>query len=229
MRVGVMQPGYLPWVGFFDQVDYCDAFILLEDVQYTKQDWRNRNRIKGPNGAFWLTVPVEKGSLNRNICKVRIADNFWQKKHVKSMEQCYRKAPFFDKYFHGIKKFYIPYTYLHNVNSTLITLMCRYLGIQTIIYKSTKIEYEPTDDKNLRLIRMLREVGCTQFYEGAAGKNYIDEGAFRKSGIEVVYQRYDHPYYDQLHGEFLSHMAIVDLLFNCGPESLDTIRLGRVK
>jgi hypothetical protein len=222
--IGVLQPGYLPWLGFFEQLWRCDVFVIYDDVQFEKGSWRNRNRIKTPQGSQWLTVPVLlKGKGFPLIHEVEINPSVaWQKKHIKTLQQCYAKAPFYENY--SKKLFDIvdrPWRTLIDLDVALIRWIAEVLGIDTRTVLSSSLGIE---GKNVeRLIAVIRELKGKVFYEGASGKNYIDAEQFEKEGITVVFQDYRHPVYPQLYGNFASHLSVIDLLFNCGPESLNIL------
>jgi len=222
--VGILQPGYLPWLGFFEQLYRSDIFVIYDDVQFEKGSWRNRNRIKTPQGIQWLTVPVLKGRQGFQIIKdVRINNSVpWQKKHIKSIRQNYSKAVHFDYYtdelFGIIGKHF---DFLLNLNIELIDWFCKMLGIQTKTILSSELYMQGNGIE--RLIRIIKHLGGDTFYEGSAGRNYIDVNTFENSDIKVQFQDYKHPVYYQLYGDFIPYLSIIDLLFNHGPETLNII------
>ena len=227
MIVGILQPGYLPWLGFFEQMYRSDVFVMYDDVQYDKHGWRNRNRIKSPNGVQWLTVPVLiKGQGKPEIRDVRINKaERWQKKHIRTIEQNYRKAPFYGEYFGDIEAILSKsWDFLIDLDVAMIDLLGGRLGLQREVLFSSDLKI--TGDRVERLVKICQSVNGTTFYEGESGKNYIDEGLFASAGIKVVYQQYKHPVYPQLYGEFVPYLSAIDLLFNCGDKSLDII-LGK--
>ncbi len=222
--VGILQPGYLPWIGFFEQLNRCDIFILYDDVQYEKGSWRNRNRIKTPNGYQWLTVPVLlKGKDFPIIKDVKINSSVpWQKKHIKTIIQNYSKAQYFERYseplFEIIKK---KWKYLIDLDIELIKFFKRQLEISIPIILSSDLGISGSNVQ--RLIEIVKQLQGKKIYEGEAGKNYIHPPLFEKEGITVIFQNYEHPTYNQLYGKFLSHLSIIDLIFNCGPKSLQIL------
>ena len=222
MRVGILQPGYIPWLGFFEQVHKSDVFVIYDDVQYDKEGWRNRNRIKTANGVQWLTVPViVKFDAHPLITEVMIDNKKnWAKKHRISIQQNYSKTPFYRKYIDIFEEAYSKeWQYLVDIDMHLILQLAKCLGMvgKKIIRSST---LNVTGDRIERLINICKLFKADTFYEGAAGKNYIDENYFERHGIKVEYQDYKHPIYNQLHGEFVPHLSVIDLLFNHGDESL---------
>lgn len=219
--VGILQPGYLPWLGFFEQLCRCHIFVLYDDVQFEKGSWRNRNRIKTPNGSQWLTVPVLSKGKNLPLIKDIIINSsvLWQKKHIKAITQNYTKAPFFKLYadvlFEILNR---PWKYLIDLDLELIFWIVKELQISTPMVLSSELGVSGSNVN--RLIGIIHALGGNHFYEGSAGRKYIDEGVFEAEGISVSFQDYHHPKYPQLNGSFISHLSIVDLLFNCGPQSL---------
>jgi len=228
--VGILQPGYLPWLGFFEQLYQSDTFILYDDVQFEKGSWRNRNRIKTVTGPQWLTVPVRlKGEKNQLIRDVVInSSDPWQKKHINSIVQNYSKSPYFEHYSQGlINCIDKPWKKLVDLDYELIFWLVAQLGIHTEIRLSSDLKISGNSVQ--RLIDMVQSLSGTHFYEGAAGINYIETKKFEQANISVIFQEYKHPVYSQLYGTFCSHLSIVDLLFNCGPESLGVLTNNKMK
>jgi len=229
MVIGILQPGYLPWLGFFEQLYRSDVFVILDDVQYDKQGWRNRNRIKTANGVQWLTVPVLVNfSQKPLICEVKI-DNKpnWRKKHLETLRQSYAKAPFYRDYIELFQETYSrSWEYLVDLDMHFIEILAVRLGL-----KDKKIVRSSNLDVGAgridRLVGICRAFQADVFYEGASGRNYIDEERFVRAGIKVEYQDYRHPGYRQLHEGFVPNLSVVDLLFNHGPESLSILTSGQ--
>lgn len=227
MTVAILQPMFIPWAGYFDLMAKSDTFIVLDNVQYTKADWRNRNRIKTSDSIIWFTVPVHaKGVLEKNINEVKIDDpSPWKKKHLTSLEMSYKRAPFFDEILQIIREaFGRNYTFLVDLNMDLLMRIRKYLSLETTILMSS--DMASSGKKDERLLSLCKEVGATRYLSGPAAKNYLRESIFTAEGIEVVWHDYQHPYYNQLWTKrqgFVSHLSVVDLLFNHGPDSLDII------
>ena len=221
--VGILQPGYLPWLGFFEQMLRSQLFVLYDDVQYDKHGWRNRNRVKGPQGPIWLTVPVRLKGLNKpNIHKVLIdpAQPRWAQKHCATLRQLYGKAPFFAEYYPSLEETLLrPWEKLLDLDLTLIRLIAGWLGLTTEIVLSSTLGCD-AEDPTARLVQICQQVGADIFYEGRSGRNYLDLPQFAAASLQVVFQDYQCQRYPQLYGEFIPYLSIVDLLFNCGPESL---------
>jgi hypothetical protein len=227
MIVGILQPSYLPWLGFLEQIGKADTFVLYDDVQFEKGSWRNRNRIKTPQGVAWLTVPVLTKGLDFPLIKdVRINNSErWGKKHVRTIQQNYSKAPYFDRYaaelFSIIER---PWEKLIDLNNTLLFFFLEAFGLERNILLSSELGIGGASSD--RLLSIIKALGGDVFYEGAAGRNYLDVEKFEKAGVEVVFQDYEHPVYPQLYNEFVPYLSVVDLLMNCGPESLGFIMHG---
>ena len=223
MIVAVHQPQYLPWLGYFDKIRQSDIFCYLDSVQYKKNDWQNRNRIKTSQGWQWLTVPV-RFKYPEKICEVKInATVNWRKKHLQALITNYRRAPFFDRYIGIFEQIYSEdWESVAELNIGCIERLKDALGLgDKPAIKSSKLELieDPTD----RLIDICKEVKAEIYLAGQDGIQYMDLERFKANGIQVVIQDYQHPVYPQLFNGFESHMSVVDLLFNCGPESLDIL------
>jgi hypothetical protein len=223
--VAILQPSYLPWLGFFEQMFKVEVFVIYDEVQFDKNGWRNRNRIKTVQGAQWLTVPVltkGKSKPANHAVKVNSAVN-WNQKHLKSIELNYKKLPFFNDFSPKIEEVLKKnWNFLLDLNLNLIYLIKDYLGIDTPIKLSSEIpsKIETAISPEERLVEICRFFGATTFYEGYAGKKYIEESFFSKSGIKLVFQEYHHPIYRQGFGEFVPYLSTIDLIFNEGPDSL---------
>lgn len=226
-KVGIMQPTYLPWVGYFEMIAASDVFIFLDDVQFSKKSWQQRNRIKGANGPFWLTIPVQqRNGPFQKIQEVRI-DNAtaWQKKHLKSIEIAYIKSPHLAIYLHALRAVYEQeWTFLADFNIALISMLMATLDIHTPTIRSSSMGV--TVDGNEKIIELCRKVEADELYDTAGARVFIDDELFAQAGITVTYQDYAHPEYRQPHGDFVSHMSIIDLLLSEGGNSLSIIRSG---
>jgi len=227
MRLAVLQPSYLPWLGYFDQIDRVDVFVYYDDVQYDKNGWRNRNRVKGPNGPVWLSVPVKHSGRGRqSINEVETDGQSWSRKHLRSLEQFYAKAPYGRDYMPGIAELLSrPWMRLVDLDIAINDAIVQWLGLNAKIVRSSSLGIE--GDRNERLIRICRHFGADRYLSGNAAKVYVDPAAFAEVGISVEWQDYSHPAYPQIHGPFVSHLSIIDLLMNAGPDSLGILRSGR--
>ncbi|HEC91837.1 MAG TPA: hypothetical protein ENI51_02415 [Candidatus Atribacteria bacterium] len=222
--VGIHQPNFLPWLGYFYKIDRSDVFVLLDNVQYTKNSFINRNRIKTPQGAIWLTVPVSFrfGQLINEV-KINNKTN-WREKHLKTLEMNYKRAVFFEDVFKIIKEIYYlkDWQNLSDFNIRLISAMLSYIGLDKALIKSSSLDVK---GKSTELhIQIIKKVGGNIYLSGFGGKKYQEEKLFKKERIELVYYNFSHPTYKQLWGDFIPNLSIIDLLFNMGPESAEIIR-----
>ena len=225
MRVTILQPSYLPWLGFFEQMSRSDKFVLLDDVQYTRRDWRNRNRIRVRENWIWLTVPVQqKSRFSQSLLETRIDNSVsWRRKHLETLRQHYCKAPFFEKYFPRCQQVYEKdWTFLFDLCLETINLIKEEMGIETPLLRSS--EMKPGGEKTERLVSICRELGATHYLSGESGSNYIAEEGFSSQGIALEYQNYEHPVYPQRYTGFVPHLSAIDLLFNCGEQSLGILK-----
>lgn len=225
MTIGILQPGYLPWLGFFEQLYKSDIFVLYDDVQYDRGGWRNRNRIKTAQGAQWLTVPVHAKFTERTLIKDVLIDNTvdWRKQHLRAIACNYAKTPFYKDYQQLFEEAYQKeWKYLADLDIFFIKGLAGALGIKDKkITRSSDLEL-PADTIE-RLIAVCKIYNVDTFYEGQAGRDYIDIEKFKSRGITVDFQDYKHPRYRQMFGEFVPFLSAVDLLFNHGKESLDIL------
>lgn len=218
-KVAILQSNYIPWKGYFDMIAAVDEFILYDDMQFTKNDWRNRNKIKTPNGIEWITIPVGQ-NINRRIRDVLIPDERWQKKHWRTLEANYRRATHFEEISGWLAPMYLEACYknLSELNRDFITAVCKYLGITTKL--SNSMDYPLIEGKTTRLLDLCRQAGANEYISGLAAKDYIEEEYFFESGIKLTWFDYaNYPEYAQLWGEFIHDVTILDLLFNCGKDS----------
>ena len=220
-RVAIVQSNYIPWKGYFDLINSVDEFILFDDMQYTRRDWRNRNLIKTTSGLHWLTVPVEvKGRYLQKINQTRISDPEWGKRHWATLVHNYSKAPYFREYAPVFERLYAEcrVEMLSEVNYEFIRGICDLLGIKTKL--SWSMDYEIPDGKTERLVALCQQVGANEYVSGPAARDYIDASQFRTAGIELAYIDYaGYPPYPQLHGSFEHGVSVLDLIFNVGPNA----------
>lgn len=220
LKVVVIQSNYIPWKGYFSLIAEADTFVFYDDVQFTKNDWRNRNRIKTPNGPLWLTIPVGQ-ALDRLINEVELTDSSWQKKHFKSLQFSYQKAPYFERYLDFLKETYLNTTWrnLSELNQFLIkTIATEFLGISCRFENSS--DYQLKGTKEDRLLDLLSQVGATEYISGPAARDYLSPSRFENLGIKLTYFDYrGYPEYPQLHPPFIHEVSILDVLFHCGGRS----------
>lgn len=218
--IAIVQSNYIPWKGYFDLINLVDEFILFDDMQYTRRDWRNRNKIKSPSGELWLTIPVEcKGKYFQKIQETKISDPRWSRKHWKTIEHCYAKARGFDQYRKFFEDLYLgtDETMLSQVNYRFLSAICGLLGIKTRLSWST--DYRLIEGKTERLIDLCRQTCATEYISGPTAKGYIDEALFQQAGIKLRYMDYsNYPEYEQLFPPFTHYVSIIDLIFNTGAE-----------
>jgi len=215
-----LQSNYIPWKGYFDIIHDVDLFVFYDDLQYTKNDWRNRNRIKTANGASWITIPVGE-DCNRLICDVEIHNPLWQTKHWKTLQQCYCRCPHFARYRTFFEEVYMGkrWNNLSDLNQYLIREISReFLDIKTA-FKDSR-EYALNGRKLERLMDLVIQSGAGSYVSGPAAKDYIDPGRFADRKIELVWKDYSgYPEYPQRYAPFEHRVSILDLLFNMGPDA----------
>lgn len=219
-RVAVLQSNYIPWRGYFDIIGLADEFVIYDVVQFTKNDWRNRNRIKTPQGPIWLTIPVATaGRLGQSIAQTRIADRNWAARHWRSISQAYARAPHFERYRQRLAAAFEAcgqLEWLSAVNRALIETVAAELGLATRISSAADMSLE--GDRTQRLVGLCRALGAGVYVSGPRGRNYLDVGLFHDAGIAVEFVDYSgYSDYPQLHGAFEPAVSVLDLLFNTGP------------
>ena len=226
MKVAIHQPHYLPWLGYFAKWAAADLFILLDVVQYEKHGWQNRNRIKTQDGARWLTVPVH-ARLGMPIGEITIDDGrAWRARHLHAIEQAYARAPCLAAYRDDLAAFYARrWTRLAPLATASATWLAGALGITTPVRLAS--ELGPTSgDPTGRLVALCRSAGADTYLAGADGARYMDLTQFASAGIGVLAQRYEHPVYPQIHGEFVPFLSALDILLATGDEALAILRRG---
>jgi hypothetical protein len=219
-RVAIIQSNYIPWKGYFDIIHDVDLFIFHDDLQYTKNDWRNRNKIKTPQGAVWLTIPVGVHE-DKLICEVELREKGWAKKHWRMLQQFYSKAPHFHRYKEFFQHVYLEreWLLLSDLNQFLIQHIAReFLGIQTVFRDSR--DYQLQEKKLDRVLELLTKAEADGYVSGPSAKNYIDEHCFQEKKIQLIWKEYsNYPEYTQFFPPFNHFVTILDLLFHVGPEA----------
>ena len=227
-RIAILQSNYIPWKGYFDIIASVDEFILYDDMQYTRNDWRNRNRIKTQQGLSWCTVPVRvSGRFPQRIRDAEVVGSIWANKHLKSFTQYYKQAPFFDEVFEWLLPLYQEreYRYLSELNRTLIEAVCAYLDIRTKVTNSW--DYTLAGDKTERLVGICAQSGAGEYISGPAAKSYMNECLLTDAGVKLTWFDYSgYPEYPQNWGDFVHEVSILDLLFNCGRGSAKYMKYG---
>lgn len=223
----VLQPGYLPWLGFFDQLRRADVFAYYDDVQFDKHGWRNRNRIKTPGGPLWLTVPVLHSGKGRPKIVDTLIDTraSWQRKHVASLKQYYGRAPHAARYLPEIEEVLgRPWTHLADLDIAVSGMMAKWLHLPVPTLRTSTLGIGGSQSQ--RLLDLCRHFGATRYLSGDAARDYLDVSLFARHGIEVVWQNYQHPVYPQQHGAFVPYLSAIDLLLNCGDDSAEILKGG---
>ena len=225
-KIAIMQPTYLPWLGYFGLMAHVDEFVFLDDVQFARRSWQQRNRIKGPAGPMMLTIPVlKKGRRSQLIKDVEIDwPSGFDRKHLRAIELIYSNAPYWQTYVQSIRELFSKPN--HCLAEYTIAIICQLnvlLGIRTPLLRSSDLPV--VGMKEDRLVDICK-VRAASVYVSAPGSQSYLEGtdAFASAGIDLVYAQYNHPAYAQMHGEFVSHMSVIDVLLNCGPKSGDMVR-----
>lgn len=217
-KVAIVQSNYIPWKGYFDLINSVDEFILFDDMQYTRRDWRNRNKIKTSQGLIWLTIPVQvRGKYFQTIKETEISDQNWNQLHWKSILNNYVRADYFSDYREIFEDLYLNFNekFLSNVNYRFLVKICNLLGIKTQISWST--DYVIVNGKTERLISLCKQAGATEYISGPAARDYMDEDLFQQENIKLSYIEYcNYPEYRQIHPNFEHSVSIIDLLFNEG-------------
>jgi WbqC-like protein family len=228
-KIAILQSNYIPWKGYFDMIAAVDEFILYDDMQYTRRDWRNRNHIKTPQGVQWLTVPVQvKGKYRQTIRDTEIDGADWALAHWKALVQNYPRAQYFNEITAWLEPLYLAesYTHLSQLNRRFIEAICTYLSINTVIKNSW--DYTLLDGKAERLADLCAQAGGTEYISGPAAKDYIAESVFTDRAIKLTWFDYSgYLEYPQLWGEFAHGVTILDLLFNCGKDAHRYMRYVR--
>lgn len=221
--VTIRQPGYLPYLGFFKKIESCDVFVFLDDVQFEKNDWDNRNKIKTVDGSVWLTVPVLH-KFGTKLNEIRIDNNQeWSKKHRKTIEMNYQKAKYFSDYWDDIESILNKkWEKLIDLNFEFITYFMKKLSITTHTVKSSELKITKTGSE--RLLEICKKLNSDTYLSGELGRNYLNEEIFSENKIDVIYEKFSHPVYRQIHGEFLPNMAVMDILFNEGENAANILK-----
>ncbi len=224
MIVSVHQPQYLPWLGYFDKIDRADIFILLDDVQFKKNEWQNRNRIKTANGWQWLTVPVMyKFPQLINEVEINNKDK-WRHRQRQAIISNYKRAPFWsflEEFFEEI--FSLEWQYISQLNIYVVKKLAELMGITTPMYIASELGEFPEEPDD-RLIALTKHFDADVYLAGGGGKGYMNMEKYSHEGVNVIFQEYKHPVYNQLFGDFEPFMSVIDLIYNHGEKSLGILR-----
>ncbi|WP_432467952.1 WbqC family protein [Agarivorans sp. Z349TD_8] len=223
--ISISQSNYIPWRGYFDIIARSDIFVIYDTAQYTKNDWRNRNKISTKQGSQWLTIPVKHKHLNQSIYSIEIHNDKWNKKHWKTLEQNYKNHPHFDEYHSRFKPIYQQdWKYLSELNYALILEINKCLNIKTKILNSNELQIPPNTDRNQKIVDMCKILEADIYLSGPAAKGYINNRLFAEKSIEVQWMDYSHySNYPQVNKIDDENLSIIDLIFNVGPNSRDYI------
>ena len=225
-KIIITQSNYIPWKGYFDAISACDYFVIYDDMQYTRRDWRNRNLIKTNNGLQWLTIPVEvKGKFSQKINETIIADKNWNSKHLKILNATYAKAACYNDVKDWVDNLYLDcnVSLLTKINRYFLEAIMQYLDISVQIKRSE--EYELDEERNMRLINICKQLNANNYFTGAAAKEYLDEAAFAANGIAVHYiDNSGYKPYQQLGSGFEHYVSMIDLIYNMGKQSRNYLK-----
>jgi hypothetical protein len=221
-RVAIVQSNYIPWKGYFDLIGRVDEFVLYDDVQYTRRDWRNRNKIKTPAGVQWLSIPVQvKGKYLQKVKDTVVSGDEWRREHWETLTHCYGRAPFFRALADTFRGLYLGSTarFLSEINRAFLAAVCDLLGIRTRLKWSMDYRLS-SDDPSERLLEVCAQAQAAEYLSGPAARAYLDEGLFRRAGIRLSYMDYTgYPEYPQLYPPFEHAVSVLDLLFMTGPDA----------
>lgn len=221
--ISIRQPGYLPYLGFFKKIESVDTFVFLDDVQYSRGDWDNRNKIRTPNDSIWLTVPIlSKPVKLLNQVKIDYSKN-WLYKHKSAIKFNYENSPFFDLYWKNIESILDKsYEKLLELNISLIDYFLSVLQIKTETILSSTLDLNSAGSK--KLLDICKLLDADTYLSGELGKNYLDKKIFQNANIKIIFEKFHHPVYNQNNSNFLSNLSIIDLLFNEGPNSIEILK-----
>ena len=231
MMICIHQPDFLPWLGFFSKIIHSDMFVVGDHVQYRNKGFQNRNRIKTPNGAQWLSVPIIH-DWGQAINKVQILDReqngiFWSNLHLRTLQVNYGKAPYYDNYIGTFEKIYKRgHKLLADINMEFLKAVFEILGIDVQMKKTSEMNL--TKSKTELIVEICQTLGADAYLSGLKGAEYMDMNLLEKNRIKIVYNHYEHPTYAQQYTKlgFLSNLSVIDLIFNEGPKSPEIIKSG---
>ncbi len=220
-KIAILQSNYIPWKGYFDIIGLVDEFILFDEMQYTRRDWRHRNKIKTNQGVQWITIPVIKDNYLQKIDQTKVASEKWTIKHFKALTINYSKTKYFKQYNELLHDIYLragEIEFLSQINYLFLTEICKILGITTKISWST--DYKLIDGRTERLVDLCKQAGATEYISGPAAMNYLEPELFKNAGIKLTWMDYSgYPEYNQLYPPFEHGVTILDLIFNEGSDT----------
>lgn len=223
MMICIQQPSYIPWIGYFEQILKVDNFIFFDDVQYTNRSWKTRNKIKTQNGLLWLNVPVI-GGQNQLIKDVLIDyKQNWINKHLKSILLSYKKCQYFEEIYDILDNILnTKYDKLAELDVNIIKEFAFYLGYKGTFLISSALEVGE-EHKEMKVIEICKKLEANKLYNGKKAEEILDITYFNNNDIKITFQDFVHPIYPQLYGEFIPYLSVIDLLFNCGRNSINYI------
>ena len=224
MILTAAQPAFLPWAGLIAKIASADMFVSFDAVPFEYHGFGNRNRVLTSQGIQWLTVPVRMDDhLSKPICEIKLIEGNWRRKHLRTIELAYQKSPYFEQYYPALKEIYSKeWKTLAGLNDALLKWILMELDIAVPIVKASEQGFEGS--KSALVLDMCLKMGATEYIFGSQGRDYADVSAFDSAGVKVHFQDYKHPVYPQVGGgEFVPNLSVIDLLMNCGPDSLDII------
>ncbi len=217
--IAILQSNYIPWIGYFDLMNRADVFVIYDEVQFTKNDWRNRNMIKTPAGVQWITIPVRQEKLNQRINETQVSLRNWNTKHWKTLQANYARTPFFPEYGPIFEKLYseINTDFLSEINLSFIKVINEILGIKTEVIDSTTLQLQ--GDRSERLLDAVTKLNGDRYLSGPSAKDYLQVDLFSKKGIDVEWMNYGgYREYRQMYPPFTQAVSVLDLIFNMGGE-----------
>jgi len=227
MKISILQSNYIPWKGYFDIIKSSDKFIIYDIAQFTKNDWRNRNKIKTTNGIQWLTIPV-KGHISETIYQTKVANKNWANKHWKTIKLNYLKTKYFHYYEKSLEDIFQEASekeYLSEINCIFIKFINNILDIKTEIIHSSDIEIDTNQNPSKKLLSICKLHNASHYISGPSAKDYLDIAIFKKNSIDTVWMDYsNYPEYNQLHGAFNKNVSVLDLILNQGPSAKDFLK-----
>ena len=230
MKGTILQPTYLPWIGYFELISSVDVYVVFDHVQFVKKSWQQRNKIKTANGIIFLTVPIERSERSTRICDIKISYDHGDplEKHWKTISLAYGKSKYFNKYESIFKEIYFKkHVYLRDLNVEIIKKSYEILGLSPKIIFSSELDLnDEVMNKTEKIISLCKKAGISYLYDGKLAEDFIDTTLFEKENISIKFQDFIHPKYEQLWGDFVPYMSIIDLLFNMGEKSMEIIKSG---
>jgi hypothetical protein len=227
MRATIYQPSYLPWSGYFGMIDIVDVFVFFDDVQFVKDSWHRRNRLKFNDSIKWISVPIIK-NFGQKINQVQINNSIdWKKDHTNKIYSYYNKAPFFEDYQSDILSCYEQdWDSLIELNTHIIEKLSKILGVKMPKFvRSSEID-EAKNQKTDRIVDILEKLGVDEAIVGPTARKYTEKQKFDDKNIKLYWYEYNHPHYPQLGEEFIPYLSVLDLIFNTGKNAINYIQKG---